>query len=163
VQFSGGRCCLKVLEGSHISKLDDKGRVTIKPDHRDVIGREVVLAPGLDPCVVLYPSLEWQHHRSALDRADLHDADADDLIRHVIGGAHTTQVDQRYGRVHLPSPLLHWAGIDEGEGREVLVIACLKRIEFWNPDTYREYMRERAPLLKETRRRLLAGERGEAP
>lgn len=57
--------------GEYEYRIDEKGRVPIPPKFRvELKGQSIMLAPGLERCLAVYPYTEWKASCHADHRAD---------------------------------------------------------------------------------------------
>lgn len=133
-----------MLKGEHQYALDDKGRVVIPPRFRRVLGDQVVLTRGIDPCVTVYSPTEWVKVEEALRRLPTRQRD---VVRYLLAGAVDVDLD-RQGRITLPQHLRQHAGIE----RDVVVVGLISRLEIWSLATWQAYLgkaQQSAPQIAE--------------
>ena len=123
-----------MLKGEYQYALDDKGRVVIPPKFRRVLGDQVVVTRGIDPCIFLYSPSEWQKLEEALRRLPIKQRD---VVRYLMAGAVDAVLD-RQGRIIVPPHLREHAGIE----REVVVVGLGSRLEIWNRPTWQTYLKK---------------------
>jgi MraZ protein len=123
-----------MLSGAYDHTLDDKGRVSLPAKHRGEMGDTLMLLPGLDGQINVYPYLAWQ--KAAENVADQNQAlkDARDLLR-ILYAAIECQVD-RQGRVLIPPSLRARAQLDT----EVVILGVNDHLEIWNQDRWQELL-----------------------
>lgn len=133
-----------MLKGEHQYALDEKGRVVIPPRFRRVLGDQVVLTRGIDPCVTVYSPTEWVKVEEALRRLPTRQRD---VVRYLLAGAVDVDLD-RQGRITLPQHLRQHAGIE----RDVVVVGLISRLEIWSLATWQAYLgkaQQSAPQIAE--------------
>lgn len=133
-----------MLKGEHQYALDEKGRVVIPPRFRRVLGDQVVLTRGIDPCVAVYSPTEWLKVEEALRRLPTRQRD---VVRYLLAGAVDVDLD-RQGRITLPQHLRQHAGIE----RDVVVVGLISRLEIWSLATWQAYLgkaQQSAPQIAE--------------
>jgi len=109
-------------------KLDEKGRVPIPPKFRRELGRqEVVLAPGAEKCINVYPLSEWRQLATKLTSGALPRDKFRRLNRAFFATAFSLGIDGQ-GRISLPMPLREYAEIVS----EVVVAGANTYFELWN-------------------------------
>lgn len=101
-------------------KLDDKNRLTIPAEIRGQFARGVVVTPGFENYLHIYPKTIWDEE---IQRALSGDWQADgvlpailsrelaDLADQLLDGMVETTLDSKQGRLTLDSELLAYAGI----------------------------------------------------
>jgi MraZ protein len=133
-----------MLKGEFQYALDDKGRVVIPPKFRRVLGDQVVVTRGFDPCISVYPPAEWARLEEGLRKLPIKQRD---VLRYVLAGAVDVDLD-RQGRVTLPPHLRQHAGIE----RDVVVVGLIDRLEIWSRPTWQSYLekaQKSAPQMAE--------------
>lgn len=110
-------------------KLDDKRRLTIPAEIRDVFSSGVVVTRGFGTYLHLYPKEVWdQMVEPKLDGDILDERIADLNVRFRTGKVQTV-IDEKQGRITLEQHQLDYAGIDKdvvavGVGRYWRLIAA---------------------------------------
>ena len=133
-----------MLKGEFQYTLDDKGRVVIPPRFRRVLGDQIVVTRGIDPCISVYSPSEWTKVEEALRKLPTRQRD---VTRYMLAGAVDLELD-RQGRVMLPAHLRQHAGID----REVVVVGLISRLEIWSRTAWQSYIekaQKSAPQIAE--------------
>ncbi|MFH1002667.1 MAG: division/cell wall cluster transcriptional repressor MraZ [Chloroflexota bacterium] len=108
-------------------KIDEKGRVPLPPKFRNELKSGVVLTPGVEQCVTIYPLSGWKKLAESLTTGAMSPSKRRQLNRAVFATAFSTSVDAQ-GRIALPSPLREYAGIVD----EVVVTGANTYLEIWN-------------------------------
>ncbi len=112
-------------------KLDEKGRVPIPPRFRNALREGVVLTPGLEKCINIYPLPEWKKIASSLADGIASPAKMRRLSRATFATAFNLEVDKQ-GRVVLPVPLRGYALI-EGD---VVIAGVNNYLELWDKELW---------------------------
>ncbi|MBP7846329.1 MAG: division/cell wall cluster transcriptional repressor MraZ [Candidatus Pacebacteria bacterium] len=123
-----------MLIGEYIHTLDDKNRLSLPAKFRKELGKEVVVAPGLENCLFLFSKKEWQKISSKLAENSMLQRDIRGFNRFFFGQASEVPVDA-IGRILLPDFLKVKAGL---QGK-VVVIGVENRVEFWNEKAWADY------------------------
>jgi MraZ protein len=121
--------------------LDDKGRLTIPAKYRNTLATGVVITRGLDGCLWVIPSSEWDVIAGKIRSLSVLKKDARSFVRLFFAEA-TDCVPDKQGRVLIPSYLREFASLLD----EVIVAGSYNRLELWNPD---DYMQENSRLQKD--------------
>lgn len=130
--------------GDHQHTLDAKGRVSLPAKFRaDMTGR-LVVAKGLDECLYVYPTEEYQRFVADLLAGSDFDPRKRQLRRFFTSGAVETELDSA-GRVSLPANLREYAGLE----KDVAVTGNGNRIEIWNADAWASYNGETAERIED--------------
>ena len=109
-------------------KLDEKGRLPVPPRFRLPLKDGLVLLPGVEKCVIAYPTSEWVKLSQKLgDNGLLSNAKTRKLNRALFGQAFATNLDAQ-GRISLPAPLRAHADI----GDDVVVVGVNSTLELWS-------------------------------
>lgn len=133
---SGGKWGAVFL-GEYAHTLDDKGRLIIPARFREELGPRFVVTRGLDRCLFVYASTEWQVLADKLRSLPLTKADSRAFARLLFSGASECDLDKQ-GRILLPSVLREFAAIE----RDVIVIGVSNRVEIWAAEEWQKYSDE---------------------
>lgn len=120
--------------GEYQHSLDTKGRITIPAKFRDELGLNFVATKGLDNCIFLYPSEEWNVIEQKLHSLPFTKADVRSFARFFFSGASELELDKQ-GRIVLPLNLREYAAIE----KEIIVIGVGSRIEIWAQERWESY------------------------
>jgi len=114
-------------------RMDDKGRVPIPPKFRtDELKKEgMILCPGTDKCVAIYPLSVWTKVSETIVSGPLVSSKMRKLNRFLFGTAFNVEMDAQ-GRIILPSQLKQYSGVSD----RVAVIGLNTYIEIWNYDLW---------------------------
>jgi MraZ protein len=99
-------------------KLDEKRRLTIPPEIRDMFASGVVLTRGFGPYLHLYPKDVWKNMVEPRLAGDILDEKIADLNVQFRMGKIEASIDDKQGRVTIEQHLLDYAGID----REIVCV-----------------------------------------
>ncbi|MEL6536028.1 MAG: division/cell wall cluster transcriptional repressor MraZ [Bacteroidota bacterium] len=120
-------------------KLDAKGRLMlpskIKSNLPETSGNELVLRRGFEPCLELYPMVEFNKLFSKIRGLNEFNPEHRALQRNFL--SNTTQVElDGNGRINIPKLMMRYAGLEN----EAIVVGMGNRIEIWNPDQYQKFL-----------------------
>jgi MraZ protein len=117
-----------MFTGIYEYRVDEKGRVPIPPKFRtEALKKEgVMLRPGTEKCITLYPLSEWEKLAASLTTGPIIPTKMRKLNRAVFSTAFNADIDGQ-GRISLPSQLRQYAGIDA----EVIIAGTGTYIELW--------------------------------
>jgi MraZ protein len=122
--------------GHHTYSLDNKGRVSIPSDFREVLSErydeKLVLMKHYDRCLVAYPVEEWQKLDEKISALPASDPMVTKYLRSFYSSAKVCELDGQ-GRVLVPSALKSYAGLT----REVIIIGLSNKIEIWDSATWK--------------------------
>ena len=108
-------------------KIDEKGRVPIPPRFRPELKAGLVLIPGTEKCITVYPLAEWKKIASALTTGPVPRDKARRLNRAFFGTAFSLHMDGQ-GRIVLPIPLREHAELVD----EVVITGANNYLEIWD-------------------------------
>ena len=124
-----------MLLGEYTHTIDEKNRVSLPVKFRKVLGKKVVLTPGLDNCLFLFTEKEWQKVSSKLsENASLLSSDMRSFTRFMYGGAFEAEVDS-IGRILIPDFLRERSALSG----KIVMIGIQNRVEIWNEKSWKEY------------------------
>ena len=130
-----------MFKGQFTYSVDSKGRVSIPSKLRKFISSEandtIVMTTGTVKCIDIYPLDEWQKFEARLDTLNTFLPKDSRFIRILLQNASEDTLDSQ-SRILIPQNLLEYAKIE----KEVLILGVHKKIEFWNPKIYAEYLEE---------------------
>ncbi len=119
-----------MFTGEFEYRVDEKGRVPIPPKFRtEELKKEgVVLCPGMEKCISIYPSSEWKKIADSLTSSSaIIPSKMRKLNRAIFALSFVTEIDGQ-GRIIVPSQLRQFAGIND----EVVVAGLNSYIEMWD-------------------------------
>ena len=130
---------MNFLSGEYECKLDPKGRLVlpakIKANLPEESGNQVVLTRGFEPCLVLYPQVEWKVIYDKVASLNEFNEEYRNFQRNFFRGNTEVELDST-GRFILPRTMVRYADID----KEVIVVGLGNRVEIWNPDKYEDFL-----------------------
>lgn len=115
--------------GQYQHSLDEKGRVILPAKFRGQLEGGAYMARGLDGCVCVYPTDEWERVSNNMRELATRGTQERQAARSFFAGAAEVAPD-RQGRVPVPVHLRDFAGLSLE--REVVVAGVLSRIEIWD-------------------------------
>ncbi|MFH0914076.1 MAG: division/cell wall cluster transcriptional repressor MraZ [Chloroflexota bacterium] len=119
--------------GEYEYKLDEKGRLPIPPRFRDELKNGLVLTPGVENCILVYPVPEWKKVAATLTTGSLAPSKIRRLNRALFATAFHTPMDSQ-GRIMLPAPLKEYAGLTD----VVVVAGANTYLELWSRERWEE-------------------------
>ena len=99
---------------------------------------------GLENCLYLYTTEDWEKVVSKLNTLPFTKKDARTFMRSFFAGASVCEFD-KMGRINITSPLVSYAGLT----KDCVIIGVNDRIEIWDEDSYNNYMEENASKLED--------------
>lgn len=123
--------------GTHLLRLDDKGRLILPAKFRNELENGLVLTRGQERCLTLFSTREFESVHEQMRSAPMTSKEARDYLRVFLSGASAEQPDKQ-GRITVPQILRRYAGL----GRDVAVIGMGNRAEIWDAPTWETYLAE---------------------
>ena len=119
-------------------KLDAKGRMVlparIKSQLPEGESQELVIRRGFEPCLILYPMVEFKKVFSKISGLNEFNEEYRKLQRNFLSGVVTVELDSN-GRFLLPKNMLNYAQID----KEAMLVGTGNKVEIWNPSIYEKH------------------------
>ncbi len=126
-----------MLIGQYSHTIDDKKRISLPKTWKSNFGKKVVMTRGLDTCVFVYTTKEWEKIAEKLAQTSMGSRDARDLNRFFLSGAVEIEIDSA-GRVLLPDYLKDFAKLE----KEVIFAGLYNRAEIWNEKEWEKKQKE---------------------
>ena len=117
--------------GEYNHTIDPKGRVIIPSKFRETLGDQFVVTKGLDGCLFVYDTKEWNVFEEKLKSLPITNKDARQFVRFFLAGAATVEVDKQ-GRVLIPGVLRDFAVLQ----KDVVLIGVASRVEIWSKERW---------------------------
>ena len=117
--------------GEYEYRIDEKGRVPIPPKFRRELRDGVVLTPGTEKCITIYPLAEWKKLATTLTTGPIARSKLRKLNRAIFATAFSIKLDGQ-GRIALPIPLREYADIEN----EVIIAGANNYLELWNKEQW---------------------------
>ena len=131
-----------MLMGEYMHSIDAKGRVILPADFRSELGESFIITKGLDNCLFIYTTSEWENLSDKLKQLPLAKAEARAFVRFFFSGARQLECDKQ-GRFLVPASLRAYAGLQ----KEVVLIGVSIRIELWGKEEWLKYNEEITPSV----------------
>ena len=123
-----------MLLGEYAHNLDAKGRMAIPVKFRDQLGAGMIVTRGLDNCLFIFASKEWDALAEKLMALPLAQANSRAFVRLMLAGAVDVAVDSQ-GRVLIPDYLRRYAHLK----KDVVVAGLYNRAEIWDAELWSQY------------------------
>lgn len=120
--------------GEYTHNIDEKGRLAVPKKFREDLTHGAVVTRGLDNCLFLYTSKEWEKLAEKLAGLPLAQANTRAFARLMLAGAMDVQIDKQ-GRIMLPEYLRTFSGME----KEVVVAGLYNRLELWDKSAWQAY------------------------
>ena len=119
--------------------MDAKGRLTlpskVKSKLPEVSGNQLVLSLGLEPCLVLYPLVEYRKIYSRIASMNEFNEEFRRLQRNFFRRIAEVELDGA-GRLLIPKTMSKYAKLD----KEVILVGMGNRMELWDSTVYNQYI-----------------------
>lgn len=119
----------QVYTGEYRHSIDPKNRMFLPANLREILGNDIVMTKGMDPCVSVYPMESWELFTEKLN--SLPEIQSRRIKRFIYSSATKTTPDSQ-GRVLMPQNLREYAGLD----KNVYVIGVGDHVEIWDEDKW---------------------------
>lgn len=120
--------------GEYQHSLDNKNRISVPAKFREKLGREFIMAKGLEGCIYVFTTEQWEVLANKLKELPFTDKDANAFVRFIFSGACEIEMDKQ-GRALIPQNLIEYAHIN----KEIVSIGVCTRIEIWSKDNWNSY------------------------
>ncbi len=117
--------------GEYSYRCDSKGRVPIPPRFRAGFGDGLVLARGLERCIVVYTPAKWDEIARQLASLPANRSKSRRMSRAIFATAFGCELDGQ-GRVAVPLPLRQYADIKNN----VVVAGVNECLEVWDKEQW---------------------------
>ena len=121
------------------SKLDTKGRLVlparIKAQLPSGEGDELVIRRGFEPCLIIYPMVEFKKVFSKISGLSEFNEEYRKLQRNFFSGTATVELDAN-GRFVIPRNMLSYAQLE----KDIILIGMGNKVEVWNPSIYEKHL-----------------------
>lgn len=123
----------------HECKLDAKGRLVLPAKLKAALpetnGNELMISLGFEPCLVLYPMLEFNKTYSKVAGLDELKKEDRSIQRNFFRRNMEVELDNA-GRFLIPKSMMQAVKLE----KEVVVIGVGNRMEIWNPEVLQEFL-----------------------
>lgn len=124
--------------GTHMQRLDDKGRLILPAKFREELMNGLVITRGQENCLTLFSTREFESVTEQMRAAPMTNKEARIYLRVFLSGASAEQSDKQ-GRITIPQNLRKYADLD----RDVAVIGMGNRVEIWDAPSWESYLAEK--------------------
>lgn len=123
--------------GEYSHSIDDKGRLSVPIKFRAALASGCVVTRGLDKCLWVYSTAEWEKIAEQLAQLPITSKNARSFTRLMLAGAMDLSLDKS-GRVNLPNYLKQYAGVKS----KVVVTGMYNRLEIWPEESWKKFKEE---------------------
>ncbi len=121
------------------SKLDSKGRLVLPSRIKAQLpigeGNELVMRKGFEPCLIIYPMVEFKKVFSKISGLSEFNEEYRKLQRNFFSGTATVELDSN-GRFVIPKNMLGYANLE----KEIILVGMGNKVEVWNPTIYEKHL-----------------------
>jgi len=140
------------LLGTHHPRLDDKGRLFLPAKFRDRLAGGLVITPGQERCLYVFPEPEFDRIFDRIRQAPVTSKAARDYQRMFMAKA-SDETPDKQGRVTVNAELRTYAGLT----KECVVIGAGTRVEVWDEESWTRYSAEQEGPFAELSEEVLPG------
>ena len=119
--------------GEYNHTIDQKGRIIVPSKFREMLGEHFIVTKGLDKCLWVFTSDEWEEFSGKLTSLPVAKKDARSVAKFFLAGAMEAETD-KMGRILLPQYLRDFAKLDT----DVAIIGVGSRVEIWDKAAWDE-------------------------
>lgn len=123
--------------GTHLPRLDEKGRLFLPARFRDELATGLVMTKGQERCLYVFPLDEWRRITEGLRAAPVTGKAIRDYSRVLFASA-SHEVPDKQGRITVPQALREYAGLS----RDCVVIGANTRVEVWDAAAWEAYLEQ---------------------
>lgn len=120
--------------GEYQHNLDEKGRLAMPVKFRAKMAGGAVVTKGLDNCLAVYTTEEWEKIAEKLAALPLTQSASRAFARLMLAGATDVNIDKQ-GRIVIPAYLREFADLSGS----VVVAGLFSRVEIWSQENWKNY------------------------
>ncbi|MDQ1712433.1 MAG: transcriptional regulator MraZ [Frankiaceae bacterium] len=126
--------------GTHLPRLDDKGRLILPAKFRDELAAGLVITKGQERCLYVFPLDEWARITEGLRSAPVTVKTGREFGRVLFASA-SDELPDKQGRITVPPKLREYAGLS----KDCVVIGANTRVEIWDAAAWESWLAEAEP------------------
>ncbi len=130
--------------GEYAHNIDRKGRLIMPAKFREDLGEHVVVNRGLDGCLYVYTSSQWEAVYKKLSTLPSTNKDARMFQRMMLSKAAEVDLDSQ-GRILIPRTLIDLAGLE----KECLIVGMANHLEIWSKERWTQLEEEQSGSFEE--------------
>lgn len=108
--------------------IDPKNRVIVPAKYRDELGEKFVVSAGLDGCLYLTKSSDWEEFANRLSELPM-TKETRQLVRFFMKNASECEPDKQ-GRIIIPQALKDMAKLE----KDVVLVGSGSKVEIWSKE-----------------------------
>ena len=131
-----GLAGLGVFVHTYKHSFDEKGRLTIPSEWREVVGipKCVIVLPGItEPCLTVYPARDIARRTEKIRSLSISDARGRHFAR-TLGAMSDLVPWDAQGRIRIHEDLMKLVG----PGKDVVLVGAFESFEIWSPEKWKE-------------------------
>ena len=117
--------------GTSNNSIDEKNRMIVPSKLRAELGARCILTKGLDKCLYIYATEDWDKQMEKIARLPESDPKVRAFIRHFCANACECEFDKQ-GRIIIPQELKVYAGIE----KDLVTMGAMSKIEIWSREVW---------------------------
>lgn len=117
--------------GTSYNSIDDKNRMIVPSRLRSGLGARCILTKGLDRCLYIYTSEDWDKQMEKICKLPESDPKVRAFIRHFCANAAECEFDKQ-GRIVIAQELKAYAGIE----KDLVTMGAMSKIEVWSREVW---------------------------
>jgi MraZ protein len=141
-----------VFLGTHMPRLDDKGRLFLPAKYRDELAGGLVITKGQDRCLYVFPPEEFTRITESLGNAPVTAQAVRDYTRVLFASA-SDETPDKQGRITIPPTLRAYAGLE----RDCAVVGMNTRLEIWDAASWQSYLDQQEDAFSAASEEVLPG------
>ena len=119
-------------------KIDAKGRLVLPAKIKSILpessGNELVIRVGFEPCLILYPMVEYKKLYSKIVGLNEFNPEYRRIQRQFFSGSSIVELDSA-GRFLIPKSMQEFAGLE----KDAIVVGMGNKVEIWSPEQYKKH------------------------
>jgi MraZ protein len=120
--------------GEYHFTVDNKGRIAIPVKLRKELMKDGVLTRGLDNCLFLFTSQDWEQMAEKIKGLPLSQANSRAFARLMLAGAMNVELDSQ-GRILIPEYLRKYSDLT----KKIVLTGIYNRLEIWDEKNWEVY------------------------
>lgn len=117
--------------GTYNNSIDAKNRMIVPAKHRDGLGGRCILTKGLDKCLYIYTTDDWEKQMEKIASMPESDPKVRAFIRHFCANAVECEFDKQ-GRIVIPAELREYGDFT----KELVTMGAMRKIEIWAKEVW---------------------------
>ena len=123
-----------MLLGEYHHNIDTKGRIAVPAKFREKLSLGAIITRGLDNCLSVFSSKEWEVLAQKLMALPLAQANSRAFVRLMLAGAVDVELDTQ-GRILVPDYLRKYASLK----KQAVITGLYNRVEIWDAELWNAY------------------------